>query len=1051
MLARTIRHLASRDTTLYRTLLNGNFGLTNTYHVVTGSGTNSTAVLDGFTIEHGAAPNFGGGMFNVNGSPTVENCIFEFDSAVNGGGAVYNDLGAPTFINCAFRQNRLTTTSVSGYNGIGGAVFNDSGSSSTFTNCTFTSNTAVDAGGAMGIAGGATATLANCILWNDTLAGNSAQELFVDGNDGGVANVQYSDVQGGFAGSPPTSMRDPLVHRAANNPQTSKRLSPAINAGLNSAIGSGTMDAAGNPRIAGTFVDMGAYEYQGPFVLYVDQNVSGGDHSGSSWTNALTTLQPALRPGYTVFVAQGTYNPNAGAASFSASATFQLQDNLTILGGFAGAANPAAPGTRNISLYPTILTGAYFSFPHTFYVSHVVTGSGVNSSAILNGFTITNNRNVGTSGGGLFDNAGSPQIVNCTFSGDVASSNGGAIENENSSNPLLADCIFTNNSALYGGAISNESNSSPYILNCAFFGDSAVDYGGAIYSNGASATLVNCSFTANSALQGGALSNGGSTITATNCIFWNDSGSQGNNEIVNAFSVQTITYSDVDQSGFTGNHNIDADPKFVSGANLQLQNGSPAIDTGNTNALALASLGGFTADLAGNPRVAPANGNVDMGAYEFQGATGLVFAPGPTGVNVNAAEPNIVVNIEQNGQISKGDNSTVTLSILSGPAGGVLSGASMVPAVQGQATFTGISFSKAGNYQLIATDGTDTSVMSAFFSVTAVNTTPHLVFTVPTSNVIAGQIMSPAVVVDIEQPDGSILVTDQSPVNLSFDGGEFLSSALAVNGVATFSNLQFAQTGMYTVVATDSNDGAAALTGNPFTVGAAAAPVSLAFGFVGLPNGTAANIFAGSVISPAVTVTEVQNGVTLTSDNSSTVTLSLFIAPSGGTINGTFTAPVINGVATFSHLTPTSAGIYEISASDGSDAGSAFEFSAGTPAVKKLVFTQQPPDFALGDNIAVPTFKVAVEINGVIQNDSDQISVILSIPSAGAYTPRQVNAVNGVATFSNFFVGQAAPMTIEAFDTTDPSATPGVSRVIQVSPGPEAFLCVSGFGQGGSS
>ena len=69
-----------RDITLYPTVLSGNIGAIgnntdNSYHVVVGSGTDSTAVLDGFTITAGnasgsnTATTQGAGLYNSSGSP----------------------------------------------------------------------------------------------------------------------------------------------------------------------------------------------------------------------------------------------------------------------------------------------------------------------------------------------------------------------------------------------------------------------------------------------------------------------------------------------------------------------------------------------------------------------------------------------------------------------------------------------------------------------------------------------------------------------------------------------------------------------------------------------------------------------------------------------------------------------------------------------------------------------------------------------------------------------------------------------------------------------
>jgi hypothetical protein len=78
-----------------------------------------------------------------------------------------------------------------------------------------------------------------------------------------------------------------------------------------------------------------------------------------------------------------------------------------------------------------------------------------------------------------------------------------------------------------------------------------------------------------------------------------------------------VTYSDVDGS-YAGTGNIDADPLFVSTADLHLQSTSPCIDAGSNAAVP----SGVTTDLDGDPRIvdgpdADSIATVDMGAYEL--------------------------------------------------------------------------------------------------------------------------------------------------------------------------------------------------------------------------------------------------------------------------------------------------------------------------------------------------------------------------------------------------------------------------------------------------
>ena len=97
--------------------------LENSTHVVVASGTDQTAVLDGFTITagnayhppyvvHDGGGNFGdendlgGAIFNEGGSPTLKSCTFVANSAIGGGAAVYNGGPcSPTILDCYFLEN----------------------------------------------------------------------------------------------------------------------------------------------------------------------------------------------------------------------------------------------------------------------------------------------------------------------------------------------------------------------------------------------------------------------------------------------------------------------------------------------------------------------------------------------------------------------------------------------------------------------------------------------------------------------------------------------------------------------------------------------------------------------------------------------------------------------------------------------------------------------------------------------------------------------------------------------------------------------------------
>ena len=362
-------------------------------------------------------------------------------------------------------------------------------------------------------------------------------------------------------------------------------------------------------------------------VIYVDADASPGGN-GQTWGTAYNYLQDALyKPptgGDEIWVADGTYKP-AGPGG-GRTAIFQLKNGVGIYGGFAGT--ETSLDERDWQTNETILSGdlngddvGFTNNAENSY--HVVTGSGTDATAILDGFTITaGNANSSTwphDGGGGMSNYpdSSPTVTNCTFTGNSAYADGGGMRNWSNSKPIITQCTFSGNSSSQegggmmngeasrptvtnctfsgnsagedGGGMYNNQTSNPMVTNCTFSGNSADFTGGGMYNvNSSSPTVTNCTFSGNSAgTHGGGMCNTDSNPTLTNCILWGDSAPTGP-EIHNSGSTPIVTYSDI-AGGYTGTGNINADPLFITGphgdfylsqiASGQLSN-SPCVDTG---------------------------------------------------------------------------------------------------------------------------------------------------------------------------------------------------------------------------------------------------------------------------------------------------------------------------------------------------------------------------------------------------------------------------------------------------------------------------------------
>jgi hypothetical protein len=498
--------------------------------VSTGGGmynANSSApTLTNVTITANTA-NYGGGIANVSATPVITNSTITLNTAANNGGGVYNNGASPVITNSTISGNSansassygggiynidssplLTNVTISGNFAWRGGGINNNNSSPTLTNVTIAGNKATGNGGGIFYEIPTSSyTLINTIIW-----GNSS------GVYGGSYNSTYSLMQGEFG----SGIGDLDGTLAANDPlfvnwidptagswtattagnYNLQACSPCVNKGNNAANGE-TYDLAGNPRIYGGTIDMGAYENQSPAPpivtaasrRYVKPTCSGtGD--ASSWINASGDLQAVINAsaaGDTIWVAEGTYIPTHTALNWTpASPTgvnanpadrdnaFVLKEGVKIYGGFTGTTETLL-AQRNWTTNVTILSGDIDNSPTdiTGNARHVVIGAGnITAATVLDGFTITGGNADGNNsitvnghyllrsdGGGIFNYNSSPTLTNLTINENIAEIAGGGIVNRNYSSPTLTNITISGNIAINGGGISNWDNSSPMLAN----------------------------------------------------------------------------------------------------------------------------------------------------------------------------------------------------------------------------------------------------------------------------------------------------------------------------------------------------------------------------------------------------------------------------------------------------------------------------------------------------------------------------------------------------------------------------------------------------------
>lgn len=473
----------------------------------------------------------GAGIFIRESTPTITNCIFISNEATAHGGGLNINICSPNIINCTFAQNSSDTYG-------GGIYLSFSSSTPTIENSIFWDNTATTAGNEIYNYSSSNPTFSYCNIEGSGGSSSWAGSSF--GTDGG--NNIDSDPK--FVGS----------SENADHPYLIYGNSPCADAGDTDPNNDEDYDIRGYDygrkldKTNGSegIIDMGAYEYKYgedpnyPPVIYVDDDKTG---NGSSWADAYTSFQSALDEavsGQEIWVAKGTYKPSQetdGTTDAPREFTFQMINDVEIYGGFAGTETATSQRTNYGSGgdNETTLSGDIGTVNNTsdncYHVFYHQNGLGLNSTAQLDGFTITKGNADGTyphyNGGGIYNFNCSPTIINCTFTLNTAVDDGGGLYNYNSSSNIT-NCTFTYNSAKNAPGIMNNVSSST-ISGCSFTYNQDIGSGrGAVYEKNSSSTIKNCDFSNNDANYGAALYfSDGSTSNIINSLFTNNTGSSG--------------------------------------------------------------------------------------------------------------------------------------------------------------------------------------------------------------------------------------------------------------------------------------------------------------------------------------------------------------------------------------------------------------------------------------------------------------------------------------------------------------------------------------------
>ena len=650
---------------------------------------NSETTFVNCTITNNVATYGGGGAVFAagDGTLTLENCVVSDNSTNEGnGGGVYSYVEETTLVNCLVSGN---------YAVFGGGLY---GAGISLYNCTVAGNSAFqgyDSGYYGGVGGGVFCEYGAFTAYNTIIAGNSASDVggdvYIDLEvvaDGGVAANAYNTLS---SFTDWTSGANNLTYDASNplftNPTlgwyTLAKGSQVVNKGNNQYVSTG-VDQAGNARIVGGRVDLGAYEYQ-------------TDNEPEARSTVVSTADDVVNPydGKISLREAISYAESGATITFANSlkgktialnselGELAIIQSLTIDASNLWNATTSAPGltidgqgeTRVLSVYQYFYDDANIQKPIveidgiTFTNGYTEDDEDDEDGSIVSAYSATLSLNNCVIRGSEFENGaalyvcdGTYSLVNCA----ICDNAGGGLVSDYADTTLVG-CSITNNTSDYYGAITAYGETLS-LENCEICDNEGGSYG-SVYVSDVEATLVNCLVSGNSAAYGGGFAVYGGRTTLYNSAVADNTASYeiydydgeryggygggvfcqygefyayntiivGNTATDGGDDVYLDPDAVADDAAFANAYNtLSSYSDWTSGANNLIYNSSkPLFTNAASGDYTLANNSQATnkgnnqyvttfGDLSGNRRVF--NGTVDLGPYESRRAPSSVVS-----------------------------------------------------------------------------------------------------------------------------------------------------------------------------------------------------------------------------------------------------------------------------------------------------------------------------------------------------------------------------------------------------------------------------------------
>ncbi|MBT5068510.1 MAG: hypothetical protein HOM59_00500, partial [Candidatus Marinimicrobia bacterium] len=520
------------------------------------SGETSNAKLIGITVKNGTATDsYGGGIYCINSSPTLNNLIitdnttnyeggglalFNSSSVVKnsiihsnnandtGGGIKCGDNSNPEFINCLISNN---TSNVEG----GGFKGNES--STSFINCTFSGNTSSNDGSAIYSSLQDVITLLNCIVYGDG-GGNSRIKV----RQTGILNISYSSIDGGQDNIVIVSggqvnwntgniNSNPLFVDASSGNYHLSDYSPVIGAGT--ATGAPTTDIDGNtrPNPSGSNPDMGAYENAlgSPSAPPVPTNLAATVGNGVvnlSWTgndyaSSYSVYRSTTSGSDFTAIATGLSTTSYANTGLTNETTYYYKVSSTAAGGESDltaeiSAKPKAQkytvktdGTGDYTVIQTAIDATTDADTVLVYAGTYTENINYNGKNIVVGSLYLTTQDTSYISSTIIDGNQAGSVVMFESGEDSTAvlsgftvQNGSAVSGGglyiSNSNPIISNSIISGNTSTggsywyYGGGGVYCNNASPHIKDVTISGNTANAPGGGIFTvNSSNATIEN--------------------------------------------------------------------------------------------------------------------------------------------------------------------------------------------------------------------------------------------------------------------------------------------------------------------------------------------------------------------------------------------------------------------------------------------------------------------------------------------------------------------------------------------------------------------------------